>query len=382
MNEKGTALESAKVLALEPYYGGSHKSFLNGLIEHSRHEWEILTLPPFKWKWRMRHAPVTFNQQLSQQPLRSHNFDLIFCSDMLNLPEFVGLARPELQQLPSIIYFHENQLTYPFRDDFERDRHFAFSNFSSALKANEVWFNSEFHQEDFLGEMKRFLKKMPDFNLDHEIDTVRSKARVMYPGIKGGTARQIESRTAPRILWAARWEHDKNPTLFFDAVAELKKSGIDFRLAVLGENFSDVPEVFASARREFSDQIDHFGYLESRAEYEAALNEADIFVSTADHEFFGLSLIEAVDSGCWPLLPNRLSYPELIDDGLSPKESPFFYDGTGQQLVSKLSFACQAISRGETPMELRQVTKGMDRFHWSNSIQEYDRLISRLATNN
>ena len=34
-----------KVLALEPYYGGSHKAFLDGWQKHSRHEFTVLGLP-------------------------------------------------------------------------------------------------------------------------------------------------------------------------------------------------------------------------------------------------------------------------------------------------------------------------------------------------
>ena len=49
-----------KILALEPYYGGSHKAFLDGWIESSRHQWDLLTLPANKWKWRMRAAAIEF----------------------------------------------------------------------------------------------------------------------------------------------------------------------------------------------------------------------------------------------------------------------------------------------------------------------------------
>ncbi len=381
MNDTQYNPNPIKVLALEPYFGGSHKSFLTGLRDHSRHDWELLTLPPFKWKWRMRHAPLTYRNQLYHEPLLSQKFDLIFCSDMLNLAEFIGLTRSDLQQLPTVIYFHENQLTYPFRDDFERDRHFAFSNFSSALRADEVWFNSSYHQNNFLIEMERFLKKMPDFNLDSEIKTVRSKSKVLYPGINSLQNHSQKVNPVPRILWAARWEHDKNPELFFDAMTALLQQGIEFRLSVLGESFSDIPPVFAAAQEKFADHIDHFGYLKSRFEYESVLQNSDIFVSTADHEFFGLSVVEAIDAGCWPILPNRLSYPELIDDGREPNDSPFFYDGSCKQLVKKLSYSCQAVVRGERPDELSRVIDGMKQFHWPDLIQKYDSVISNLVSN-
>jgi len=51
------------VLGLEPYYGGSHRAFLDGWSGASRHSWTVLSLPPRKWKWRMRHASITFAEQ-------------------------------------------------------------------------------------------------------------------------------------------------------------------------------------------------------------------------------------------------------------------------------------------------------------------------------
>jgi len=57
----------------------------------------------------------------------------------------------------------------------------------------------------------------------------------------------------------------------------------------------------------------HFGYAENYEEYCMLLHQADIVVSTAVHEFYGIAVIEAVRAGCRPLLPKRLSYPELFD---------------------------------------------------------------------
>jgi uncharacterized protein DUF3524 len=102
-----------RVLALEPYYGGSHQAYLDGWIARSRHDWDLLTLPDSKWKWRMRHAAITFSETVAQALEAGRSWNLVFCSDMLNLAEFLGLAPAPVAFLPSVDYFHENQLTYP-----------------------------------------------------------------------------------------------------------------------------------------------------------------------------------------------------------------------------------------------------------------------------
>lgn len=56
----------------------------------------------------------------------------------------------------------------------------------------------------------------------------------------------------------------------------------------------------------------HFGFVHSYTGYVEQLNKGTIVVSTSDHEFYGISILEAVRAGCRPLLPNRLSYPELF----------------------------------------------------------------------
>ena len=128
--------------------------------------------------------------------------------------------------------------------------------------------------------------------------------------------------TPLRIVWAARWEFDKNPELLFDALEKLVDRDVDFRVSVLGERFEREPAVFERAREGLGDRVDSWGYLPSREDYAAELARADVFVSTADHEFFGLAAVEAMASGAYPLLPDRLSYPELLARFAGPGPPP------------------------------------------------------------
>ena len=215
-----------RILALEPYYGGSHKAFIDGWSAAGEHEWTILSLAPYKWKWRMRHSAVTFARQSRELLAEGQNWDLIFCSDMLNLAEFLGLAAGTISALPRIVYFHENQLTYPVRFESERDYQFAMTNMTTALAADSVWFNSAFHRDSFLQALEKFLKKMPDYQTLDAVDHIAEKALIYPPGIADIQSPDSREAGPVRILWAARWEHDKQPQDFFEALAGLKNKGI------------------------------------------------------------------------------------------------------------------------------------------------------------
>jgi glycosyltransferase involved in cell wall biosynthesis len=116
------------------------------------------------------------------------------------------------------------------------------------------------------------------------------------------------------VLWNSRWEYDKHPAAFFNALEEIAARGIAFRLIVAGEHIDPNAPDFMAARERWTDRIVHWGYAADRAAYAQLLRRADIVVSTALQEFFGISVIEALYCGCIPVLPHRLSYPELLPE--------------------------------------------------------------------
>ena len=182
------------------------------------------------------------------------------------------------------------------------------------------------------------------------------------------------------ILWVARWEHDKNPENFFAALGHLKDRDIKFQLSVVGEQFDDAPGIFAQSRDEFNDSIMHWGFKPSRQDYLAVLRQADVVVSAADHEFFGIAILEAVASGAYPVLPNRLSYPELLPVETEARMEQFFYDGTADSLTERLINLAETVKQpdwGEHRMLLRPT---VERFFWSNVIDQMDDRLSEIAS--
>ncbi len=369
------------VLVLNPYHGGSHRAFLDGWIKNSRHEFTVLTLPAHKWKWRMRHSAVTFAEQTAEGVARDESWDAVFCTDMLNLAEFRGLCCPSIRNLPAVVYFHENQLTYPNQRRDERDLHFAYTNFTTALAADRVWFNSEYHRNDFLSQLGEFLGRMPDHQHASAVERLREKSEVQPPGVdfnefESAAHSSVERNTEGplRIVWAARWEHDKNPATFFSALEQLAPAGTDFRVSVLGQSFGDVPNCFAQARKTLADKIDHWGHLDNRRDYIVALQQSDVVVSTALHEFFGIAIVEAVAAGCIPLVPRRLAYPEVLED-----IDDFFHDGTADHLASRLTeLAVRKASGKLLTDEWRNCRRQLERFEWNHRAVAMDASLDEL----
>ena len=245
-------------------------------------------------------------------------YDLIWCSSFLPLGDLVALA-PHLANVPKVVYFHENQLAYPVRAEFsgERDHHYGFSQMVTALVADHCLFNSQWNLDSFLDEATRLLSRMPDAKPKNWMAKVKSRSSVL--GLPLDLPRRPSKPTAnftdaqsPLILWNHRWEHDKAPEDFFSVLYHLQASGVPFRLAVCGERYARAPVVFEEARTRLAEHIIAWGYQDSRADYHEILASADVVVSTAKHEFFGISMLEAVHFGAMPLVPNRLSYPELF----------------------------------------------------------------------
>ncbi len=324
-----------RLLVLDAYHGGSHAAFMGGFAAQSRHSQTLLTLPARHWKWRMRQAAIGFAAEVSRRYAAGERWQVLVATDMLDLATFIGLAPAEVAALPRLVYFHENQLTYPVRHHDARDHHYGLTNITTCLAADAVVFNSAFHRDVFLAAAAELLAKMPDHRPVEAVATIRARARVIPPGIDGPICAAKERQPGPlRVLWCHRWEYDKDPESFFAAVGEALRRGAWLRLIVVGKRFREVPPVFAQARRQYSEIIEHWGYVDCPMAYRGLLGRADVVVSTAVHEFFGIAVVEAVAAGAYPLVPPRLAYPETL--GPPALRPGFFYDGSVDGLAQRL----------------------------------------------
>jgi glycosyltransferase involved in cell wall biosynthesis len=316
--------ERKRILLIEPYYGGSHKHFLDGLQAHLGHafRFSLLTLPARKWKMRMQTAAPWAANQIMELYRKGERFHGMVCSTFLDLAVLRSLLARAGVFLPAAVYFHENQFAYPGQVRDPGFFQFTNINWTTALCADRLAFNSHFNLDSFLAGISKFIAKITDASLTDSIASIQAKSTVLYPGIDFTAIDQAcrenkdkaRTDTRPVLVWNHRWEHDKNPETFFQALFDLDAAGIDFALIVLGQHFRDQPPVFARARKRLASHILHFGFVKNRAAYARLLCQGDIIVSTARHEFFGMAVLEAVRAGCKPLVPDRLAYVELYPE--------------------------------------------------------------------
>ena len=354
----------AHVLFLESFYGGSHRDFADGFKEASRHRVDLITLPGRFWKWRIRGAAFSFYKTIKDP----RKYDAVFATDLIDLSHLAALwpsPRP-----PIILYMHENQIAYPLPQNDRPDYSFGFSNIASALAADVILFNSHFHMSTFFYSLPRFLSLMPEFAPDWALEAIERKSRVLYPGCRFIPVKVKKTAKTPLIVWNHRWEFDKNPDAFFGALGELDDEGFNFDLALLGECSQKVPKPFITAKERYGSRVKVYGYVESREEYYRWLKMADIVVSTAIQENFGISVIEAVRQGCFPLLPSRLSYPEVLPEAY---HNLCIYSSQ-RDLVKKLKSALS----DPFPEIVDDLPITMERYSWKNLIGLYDETIESV----
>jgi len=305
---------------LEPYYGGSHRHLIDGLVDHLDIDIDLRTLPPRKWKWRMRGAALVFSRRLAAEPPHWQELDGIFTSSLLDVAALRGLLPAAARDLPLVVYCHENQLRYPVQVADKRDYHYCWTNIQSLVAADVVLWNSAYNRDSFLEELPAFVERLPDHQPTGLVDVIAGRSTVVpvpmdAVGIEARTAEVV--REGPcRLLWNHRWEHDKGPEELFVALATLDDAEIDFEVSILGQAFARQPPVFESARDRLGNRVATWGFVEGRPGYEAEMARCDFVLSTARHEFQGLAVLEAAAAGCVPLVPDGLAYPEIWADEL------------------------------------------------------------------
>ena len=141
-----------KLLFIESYFGGSHGEFAKGLVEHSRYDIDLITMPERNWRWRMRGAALYFFDAIKNLM----EYDGLIVTDLMSLSDFKALAGNDCP--PVLAYFHEDQITYPGLPGENNDFNFGIIDITTALSADKNLFNSKMHLRSFLTGIEHFFQ--------------------------------------------------------------------------------------------------------------------------------------------------------------------------------------------------------------------------------
>lgn len=343
------------ILLLSAYNTPSHNYWCNQLIKgFPEFNWTLLTLPPRKFSWRIRGNPLSWHSSSREALL--NKYDTVIATSMVDFSTLIGLY-PNLGESKKIIYFHENQFEFPLSaNNSHTNVESMMVNLYGALCSDRVVFNSDYNRDSFFSGAENLLKRINDHSPVTVLDDIKNRCEVLPVPIcnaESDSGKKIKNS----IIWNHRWEFDKNPEDYYRALKILKEKGINFKLIMMGIQFKNSPNAFNKIKNEFSDNIICWGE-QKKADYHSWLKKGEFIISTAIHEFQGLAVMEGVQMGARPVVPNRLSYPQWFN-----KE--FLYGNSSEELAEYLEHSFQ--KKGKT-QNLSQLT-------WNSLKGRYSDLI-------
>jgi glycosyltransferase involved in cell wall biosynthesis len=309
-----------KILLLSAYDTGSHRHWRTQLEKmFPDYAWTQLTLPARHFSWRIRGNSLSWG--FGESAFLQDDYDLLIATSMVDLSSLRGFI-PKLATLPTLVYFHENQFAYPMNINKNNNVEHQLVPIYSALCADKICFNSDYNRHTFLAGAHSLFMKLPDFVPDNlsnrlELGTV-IPVPVDVPGNKQDQQQHPEDYLS--VVWNHRWEYDKGPGLLLEIIRQVCAAQLPIIFHILGEQFRQRPAEFDQIQRLLETHSEHigvaaghFGFIESKQQYFDCLQESDVVLSTTLHEFQGVAMQEAILSGCTPLAPDRLAYPEYLE---------------------------------------------------------------------
>jgi glycosyltransferase involved in cell wall biosynthesis len=364
------------VIVVEPWFGGSHRVWAEGYAAATAHRVSLVSHEGRFWRWRLRGSAVTLAADLRRHVAAAGPPDAVLVSGLTDLAALRGLAGDALGGAPAALYLHESQLAYPPSPNGGHGDEFAWTQWRSMVAADRVLVASEHHRTALVGGLPELLARAPDRSHTDLLPGVLERLEVLPVGadVEGliDGERPAGDGGPPLVVWNQRWDHDKDPEALFRVLRALARNGVDFRLALAGENERTDPQEFDAIARILGDRVVTRGWLPAD-DYRRLLLRADVMVSTATHEFFGIAAVEAMAAGVVPLLPDRLSYPELVPAWA--REAVLYRS----HLYDRLRAVLDDVPAARAAIGGDRLRSAMRRFSWAELAPRYDAVAEALV---
>ena len=361
-----------RILLLSAYDARSHQYWHQSLVSQlPQHDWQVLTLKDRFFAWRMGANALNFSAQFDQA-LRA-SYDLVVATSMTDLSTLRGLY-PNLADIPNTLYFHENQFAYPINDRQHGLIEIQLRNIFAAMAADHLTFNSNYNRSTFFLFFETFCKKMPDGLPRDLVEKLSQKAAALAVPIADDcfSINRVRNKNPDslQVVWNHRWEHDKGPETLLELMRLCQASKTNMptiKFHILGQKFRQTPAAMEIILQQHGAQCLNLGFIESRQQYINVLQSADLALSTAQHDFQGLAMLEAAACGCLPIAPNRLVYPELY-----PTSN--LYPSTPKHPKQE-ALAIMKLLKNHQQLQSNELN-----LHWSKMKCEYDHWIAKSCS--
>jgi hypothetical protein len=236
---------------------------------------------------------------------------------MLNLPDLQRIV-PWLARVPAVAYFHENQLPTAER---VTGSPLELVNLNSAMAASEAWFNSQWHQDQFIDKAAALVQRVPEISGRNPMSEIRGKSMVVPPPLDFAAVRDARAPKDPRTLFVdLRGGADAG--LLMRVLAELEARGEAYHLITVGQR--GLP---AEVRRtEVSERDD--------ARLYRALNEAGVYLGLRTEATADELIVPALVAGCRPIVPAACGmYGEVL---AAATHAGCLHEGTVKGIVGRI----------------------------------------------
>lgn len=299
-----------RILVLSAYHGGSHKYWLETIRDwFPTIEFHLLALEARNFSYTIRANPLEFYADLLQ--LHVEDFDGLLATSMVDLASLIGIDS-RWAQLPSVLYFHENQFAYPQSPKAHRSIEPQMVQWYGAMAARYLVFNSEYNRQSFFAGIEALSRRLP-MTAKVDIRSLVAKSSVIPVPLR--TLRQKEKGADPshplRILWNHRWEYDKGTDRLVKLIELCEEAGLSVQFHLAGKKHAGSAKEWQHLSTTFPKAVGGV-YDLSRSDYLTLMAQCHIVLSTALHDFQGLAMLEACQAGLRPLAPARLAYTEYL----------------------------------------------------------------------
>lgn len=370
-----------KILLLSAYDAASHRRWRLDLQQQfPDYQWTQLALPPRYFSWRVRGNSMSW--AFSQRELLEQEYDLLIATSMVDLSALRGFV-PSLARIPSLLYFHENQFYYPASEEQFSSVEPQMISLYSALCADALVFNSDCNRTSFIAGAEMLLRKLPDHVPGGLVELLRSRSQVLsVPLARSCFSANPKKADKLTLIWNHRWEYDKGPErllamlkIYFAQTAS-HANDIPFTLHVVGQQFRQQPAAFAEIKALLIEHnaLGQWGFIDHAATYRCLLDESHLVLSTALHDFQGLSVLEAVAAGCIPLLPDRQAYPEWFGANYCYASDMANPEREAQSMAQALQVLVRDFAQGKVCR-----APDIERFSWTRLHGCYAELFTGLA---